>query len=157
PAGARPATARGRPLVPADRRAPLVVHDDWEPPEPSPVLTATGPAALLLGGAALTCAFVPSLTALALPLCVLRALAGVAGALVDDGTQRSRLVPAGAAAVCGVLLAALVVPGFGPGVPPGRAGAVDPMAIRVVPLTGDSLDPGADEDGWADASRAAVQ
>ncbi len=143
---------------PAVRRVPLPARSEYEPPEPSPVLVAAGPAALLLGAAAVACACVAALDGVAVPLCVLGVLVGLVGVVVDDGTDRSRLVPTAAAAACGVLLVVLVFPGVGAAFRLGRsAGAVDPTAVRVVPLAGDTLDPGADEDGWVDASRAAVQ
>jgi hypothetical protein len=94
----------------------------------------------------------------AAPLCAVGVVAGLAGAVIDDGTNRSRRIPAASAGICGLLLLAVLLPGIGSALGFGRPrGAVDPGARRVVPLTGDTLDPAAEQEGWIDASRAAVQ
>jgi hypothetical protein len=158
PAAARKGVPVAKPLTPATR---LVVPDgreEYEPPETPFLLRAAGPGAFLLACAALACVTFPPLHGLAAPLCAVGFLAGLAGAAVDDGTRRSRLVPSAGAAACGLLLLFFIVPDFDFVFRSGRPGAaVDPAALRVVPLTGDSLEPGVDDGGWVDASRAAVQ
>jgi hypothetical protein len=147
-----------KPPAATARRAPAARLPEYEPPRSPFLLTASGPAAALLGTAALAAAWVPSLNGWAAPLGAAGALAGLAGAAVDDGTNRSRLLPAGAAGLCSLVLLAVLVPAIGAAVGLGRASwGVHPNAVRVVPLSGDALGPDAEATGWVDASRAAVQ
>jgi hypothetical protein len=83
-------------------------------------------------------------------------LTGIVGALLDDGTDRSRMFPSGAAMACGLCLLLFMWTDFGNGL--GRSvAAIDPTALRVVPLTGDTVDSDAIDAGWVDASKAAIQ
>jgi hypothetical protein len=155
----RPPPARVRAAAAAPPRPTRIVHPDAGAPSERPeapfLLAAAGPAALLLAGAAVACVAWPLLQWLAAPLCVIGLLAGLAGAAAKDGTSRSRLIPAAGAAACGAVLLAVTVPDVGLAFRSGRMPG--PAALRVVPLRGDRLDSEADDGGWIDASRAAVQ
>jgi hypothetical protein len=159
----RPVPALPAAVVPAKPTAPVrriqpIARAEYEPPEPSPILTAAGPAAMLLAATGLVCAFVGSLSGWAIPLFALGLLVGLLGTIVDDGAERSRHLPAVAGASCSVLLVLSLFTDLASAVRFGRSGsAVDPTLVRVVPLSGDAVDPDVDDDGWVDAGRAALQ
>ena len=122
---------------------------------------AFGLGALLLGGAALLCASVPSLCRFVLPAASLGLLLGVAGLVVVLRQGRMRLLfPIMGTGLAGtVLLIALRFPAFlGPVFLASRArDTVDANAIRAVPLPGSLGKIGPGDRDWVDASKAAVQ
>src|SRR5439155_16021578 len=118
-----------------------------------------GLSALLLGGAALLCASIRSLYALVPPASGAGLLLGLAGLLLSKGQSRS-LIPIAGTAVGGiVLLTALFLPKLlGPSYLASRnRRAVDPVAIRAIPLPGSAETMGPADAAWVDASRAALQ
>lgn len=162
----RPAVAAPEPAVPVrppprppvpPRRVVPPTHSEYEPDEPSAILSATGPVAVLAAVAGILCAFIAPLGGWAIPLFALGLLAGVAGTMVDDGTDRRRALPAAAGITCCVLLVLGMVTDLSSSGRFGTGWSVDPRVVRVVPLTGDALDPDVDDDGWVDAGRAALQ
>lgn len=177
---------RSSPVAPRPRVSPAsspeqtsrpIVIEEPPPPAceaPEPVLgpvprprrfSLLGLAALFAAALALICASLPWVHALTLPLCALALLLGVAGifsVLMRTEDMTLLILPAAGFVVAGAIpLAALLLPSFlGYDIYRlywNRTGH-DPAVISVIPL-----DPrnttlaGLEQDGWADASRAAVQ
>jgi hypothetical protein len=120
-----------------------------------------GVAACLLVAGGLLAASFPAGATLTRPLAALGLLVGTVGAFAAAGAKPARLVlPVGGAIASGaLLLAASLSPGLlGPRYEASRQKSdYDPEAVRVVPLKLDRRAGALEIDGFADASRAAVQ
>jgi hypothetical protein len=142
PAKSAPARRRGR--------------DDDEVRDVDPL----GAAALGLGCVALLCASLSALCPLLLPLAALGTLAG-AGAIVHShrtGVSRLTFPVAGTSVAAVVLLVGWLFPSWlGPTYQASREpDGPDREAVRRVTLPGVRNDPGDDDAGWTDASRAGL-
>jgi hypothetical protein len=138
------------------RPVPAVEED--EAPAPALRFDPLGQGALALGGAALLCAFVTRLGGLVVPLSALGLAWGLAVLVLTGAARGARLWPAAGAALSGLLLVAVLAPGFDTLFGGSRRAAVlDPGALRVVPLTGHAIPDGVANAEWVDAGQAAVQ
>ncbi len=156
---------RPRPLWPPDRHAEpadvlvLTAPDAEDAPELPEWVRPAGSIALLLGAAALIGAFSPRLHFLAAPLSGLGLLLGLVALVTARRVRTPCFTPAAGAGLSGLVLLLVTVPALAAAVYRLRHPAAAPAlaAIRVVPLSGDALDPDLTQAEWVDASRAALQ
>jgi hypothetical protein len=139
--------------------APVPRCTDQEESDAPRAIDPLGTVALFMGCAALLCASVPWLCGLLLPASVLALVTGLAALVRAARSGRSQLLfpIAGTAVPAAVLGLALLLPDLlGPTYRASRErDALDPTAIRRLPLPGAPATSGADDPTWVDASRFA--